>query len=147
MGDRAADRGHFSVRVRVRSYEVDANGHVNHAVYHQYGENARTEHLGAAGCSMARLIESGLGIVLLETHVRFLRELRHGDEVETDSRLAFGAGKTFEMAHTIRRVAPDEAVAAEITCRMGVLDQATRRLVADPGGQLAELATQPALLG
>jgi acyl-CoA thioester hydrolase len=146
----------FSVRVSVRSYEIDANGHVNHAVYHQYGEHARTEHLTAAGCSMARLDEHGFGIVLLETHVRFLRELRHGDLVDVDSRVTFGTGKTFEMAHTIRRAgaesaaaAPDgtDVVAAEITCRMGMLDVAARRLVAEPWARLAELATAPERLG
>jgi len=147
----------FSVRVIVRSYEIDANGHVNHAVYHQYGEHARTEHLTAAGCSMSRLQEHGLGIVLLETHVRFLRELRHGDLVDVDSRMTFGTGKTFEMAHTIRRCgtegatgtdgAASETVAAEITCRMGVLDSANRRLVAEPWARLAEIATAPERLG
>jgi acyl-CoA thioester hydrolase len=147
----------FSVRVNVRSYEIDANGHVNHAVYHQYGEHARTEHLTAAGCSMSRLQEHGLGIVLLETHVRFLRELRHGDLVDVDSRMTFGTGKTFEMAHTIRRCVTDgasgtdgvspETVAAEITCRMGVLDSAIRRLVSEPWARLAEIATVPERLG
>jgi acyl-CoA thioester hydrolase len=148
----------FSVRLAVRSYEIDANGHVNHAVYHQYGEHARTEHLAAAGCSMGRFLEHGLGIVLLETHVRFLRELRHGDLVDIDSRVTFGTGKTFEMAHTIRRcgvegargtdgAAAPETVAAEITCRMGVLDSATRRLVAEPWARLAAMATAPERLG
>jgi acyl-CoA thioester hydrolase len=135
---------HFSVRVGVRSYEVDLNGHVNHANYHRYGEHARTEHLSAAGCSMARLAEDGLGIVMLETHVRFLRELRHGDQVDVDSRFAFGHGKTFEMDHTLRRT--DGVVAAEISCRMGLLDAATRRLVPGPRERLVQLATDPELL-
>jgi acyl-CoA thioester hydrolase len=141
---------HFSVRVGVRSYEVDTNGHLNHAIYHRYGEHARTEHLSAAGCSMSRLLENGMGVVLLETHVRFLRELRHGDEVDVDSRLTFGTGKTFEMAHTLRRAghggAPDE-VAAEISCRMGLLDSAARRLLPEPRARLAALASAPAVLG
>jgi len=147
----------FSVRFTVRNYEIDSNGHVTHTVYHQYGEHARTEHLTAAGCSMARLQEHGLGIVLLETHVRFLRELRHGDLVDVDSRMTFGTGKTFEMAHTIRRCSTEgamdadsaapEIVASEITCRMGVLDSATRRLVAEPWARLAEIATAPERLG
>jgi acyl-CoA thioester hydrolase len=145
--------GHFSVRIAVRSYEVDVNGHVNHANYHSYGEHARTEHLGAAGATMTRLMERGTGIVLLETHCRFLRELRYGDEVEIESRIAFGTGKSFEIAHTLRRVggvdgSADEAyVAAEITCRMGLLDAAARRLLPEPRARLLELATAPELLG
>lgn len=133
------------MRIGVRSYEVDMNGHLNHANYHRYGEHARAEHLRAAGCSMQRLVELGSGLVMLETRVRFLRELRHGDEVAVDSRLEPGAGKTFGMEHTITR--SDGVVAAEITCLMGLLDAATRRLVVDPVTRLRELATDPGLLG
>jgi acyl-CoA thioester hydrolase len=147
VGDSASSAGTCTVRVGVRSYEVDANGHLNHAYYHRYGEHARAEHFRAAGCGFDAMLARGIGVVLLETHVRFLAELRLGDEVEVDSRLTFGTGKSFEMAHTLRRVAPEPAVAAEITCRMGVLDQAARRLVARPRERLAELATDPALLG
>jgi acyl-CoA thioester hydrolase len=138
----------FSVRIAVRSYEVDVNGHVNHAIYHSYGEHARTEHFSAAGCTMSRLVEHGMGIVMLETHCRFLRELRYGDEIEVESRVSFGTGKTFEIAHPVRRVSGDEEVmAAEITCRMGLLDASARRLLPDPRIRLLELATAPALLG
>lgn len=121
------------------------NGHLNHANYHRYGEHARSEHLRTAGASMQRMVDHGVGLVLLETHVRFLRELRHGDEVEVDSRLEFGTGKTFAMEHTITR--DDGVVACDITCRLGLLDAATRRLVADPPGRLRALATDPGLLG
>lgn len=142
--------GHYSVRVEVRSYEIDVNGHVNHANYHRYGEHARSEHLRAAACSIDRMIEHGMGIVLLETHARFLRELRHGDRLEVDSRLSFGMGKTFEIAHTLRHCGEgdgDAVVAAEITCRMGLLDSAARRLLAEPHARLAAIATAPELLG
>jgi acyl-CoA thioester hydrolase len=136
---------HFSVRVEVRSYEVDANGHLNHAYYHRYGEHARTEHLRSIGATMDRLVAYGAGVVLLETHVRFLRELRHGDTVDIDSRITFGEGKSFAMDHTLRRVgvdgAPDE-VAAEIRGRLGLMDHATRRLLADPGGLLGRIAAE-----
>lgn len=136
---------HFAVRVGVRSYEIDVNGHVNHANYHRYAEHARTEHLSAAGCSIGRFTENGLGIVLLETTCRFLRELRYGDEVEIDSRLTFGEGRTFRMEHTLRRVA-DGVVAAEIGCTMGLLDAAARRLVPGPRARLLDLATHPELI-
>lgn len=139
--------GTYTVRVDVRSYELDPNGHLNHAYYHRYGEHSRAEHFRAAGCSFDEMLERGIGLVLLETHVRFLAELRLGDEVEIESRLTFGAGKSFEMAHILRRVSPEPAVAAEITCRMGVLDQAARRLVTQPRERLAEFATDLTLLG
>jgi YbgC/YbaW family acyl-CoA thioester hydrolase len=125
--------GEHLATVVVRGYETDANGHVNHAVYHQYGEHGRTESLREAGVGMAALTEAGLGPVLLETTVRFLAELRVGDAVEVATTVRFGTGKTFRMDSEIRRGAQ---VCAALTGVMGILDHATRRLVADPHGRL-----------
>jgi acyl-CoA thioester hydrolase len=135
----------FSVRVTVRGYELDINGHVNHVAYYRYGEHARTEHLAAAGCTFAVLTAQGLGPVLLETHVRFLRELRYGDDVDVESEFVFDHPKTFSARAVLRRA--DGVVSAEIDSRMGVIDHATRRLVADPRGRLGEIATEPEVLG
>ena len=136
---------HFSVRIGVRSYELDVNGHVNHVNYHRYGEHARAEQLRAAGCSLVQLVRHGLSLVMLETRVSFLRELREGDQVDVDSRLTFGAAKVFQNDHTLRR--DDGVIAAEINCRMGLIDAGTRRLVPDPSARLRAVATAPELLG
>ncbi|GAA5156883.1 hypothetical protein GCM10023321_33740 [Pseudonocardia eucalypti] len=136
----------FTVRVVVRGYEIDANGHVNQAVYHQYGEHARTEHLRAAGFSAQAYQEGNLGTVVLESTIRYLRELNIGDEVDVTSRIEFGAGKAFRFEHELRRLS-DGVVAAEISCVAGVLDKGTRRLVAEPARRLAELLDRPEVLG
>ena len=62
------------VPLQVRSYELDALGHVNHAVYHQYGEVARVAGFRAAGCDWDGLIEKNLAPVLLSTTVHFRQE-------------------------------------------------------------------------
>ena len=127
----------FSTTVTVRGYECDANGHVNHAVYHQYGEHGRTETLRALGVEIGDLTTAGIGPVILETTVRFLAELRAGDDVEITVDLRFGEGKTFWMDIELRR---GDVVAATISGVMGLLDHTTRRLVADPRGRLLALA-------
>lgn len=132
--------GHpFSVRIGVRSYELDALGHVNHAVYHSYDEHARLELLRAAGCSFEAFISGGLSPVLLESRIRFLRELRLGDEVEITCRMGFGEGKTFQMDSTIGVV--DGECAAEVECTLGLMDLQARRLVSAPRERLLALAT------
>lgn len=148
----AAEVARYAVRVGVRSYEMDVNGHVNHAVYHQYAEHARMEHFRVAGLSQPALGEHGLTIVLLSTTVHFRAELRAGDLVEIDSEMTFTARKPFTMRHRIVRVAdgdatPVEDLAAEADCTLGVLDVATRRLVADPHARLTAAASDPGRLG
>jgi acyl-CoA thioester hydrolase len=134
----------FSTRIAVRSYELDALGHLNQAVYHSYAEHARVEMFRRAGCGADRLISEGVSPVLLETHTRFLKELRLGDEVDVSCRLSFGRKKTFQMDSTLRRT--DDAVACEMTATLGLLDLATRRLLEDPRKRLEAVATDPGFL-
>ncbi|MEJ8278651.1 acyl-CoA thioesterase [Pseudonocardia spirodelae] len=142
----------FRVRIGVRSYEMDVNGHVNHAVYHQYGEHARMEHFRAAGLSQHALGAHGLTIVLLSTTVHFRAELRAGDELEIDSVIDFSERKPFTMSHRIVRVAAGDGtrtddLSAEVQCTLGVLDTTTRRLAGGPYGRLRAAASDPSLLG
>jgi acyl-CoA thioester hydrolase len=120
----------FNVSLTVRSYEIDFMGHVNHAVYHQYGEYARAEHLRVAGFDLAEQRRDRIGLVLLESHIRYLRELTLGDQVEVSSEIEFGEGKTFHIRHELRRA--DGVQAAEIRCVMGLMDTEARRLLAEP---------------
>ncbi|MGE9693029.1 acyl-CoA thioesterase [Streptomyces sp. NRRL F-5630] len=135
----------FSVSVRVRGYETDVQGHLNQSVYLQYAEHAPWELFLAAGITQGGLAEAGIGPVVLETTIRYLRELRAGDEVTVGCALLWGGGKTFRVEQTITRV--DGVVAAEVTGVGGILDLRERRLVPDPRARVHALATDPAPLG
>lgn len=119
-------------------------GHVNHAVYHQYGEHARSQHLLAAGFSLHEQRVEHVGIVLLESRIRYLRELTLGDDVEVTSDVEFGEGKTFRIEHTIMR---GDTRCAEISCVLGLLDTEARRLLAEPKKRLMALTPDPVFLG
>lgn len=131
----------FSVRVVVRGYELDTQGHLNQAIYLHYAEHARWEFLRAAGITQDALLTSGVGPVALETTIRYRRELRGGDEVDVSCDFAFSAGKTFQLKQEITRT--DGVLAAEIVAVAGLLDLAERKLVSDPGARLRSLATSP----
>src|SRR5690606_19447386 len=68
VADREDDRPvpAFQVRIAVRGYELDPNGHVNQAVYLQYAEHARWEYLRTAGITQDGLLAAGVGPVALE---------------------------------------------------------------------------------
>jgi acyl-CoA thioester hydrolase len=127
------DREVFRTRVKVRHYELDTLGHLNHAVYHSYGEVARIELMELAGGD-GGLREANLGTVLLESHISFRRELRAGDVVDITCDAKFGSGKTFQMNSDIYKL--DGTLSAEITCTVGLIDLDRRKLVDDPRGRL-----------
>ncbi|MFI9404771.1 acyl-CoA thioesterase [Nocardia sp. NPDC052316] len=135
----------FSVPILVRGYELDTQGHLNQAVYLQYAEHARWELMRAAGASQEKIVASGVGPVVLETTIKYLRELRGGDEVTVSVDFEWLTGKTFRFRHEIRKL--DGTVAAEISTITGLLDLTTRKLVAAPGERFAALADRPDLLG
>jgi acyl-CoA thioester hydrolase len=134
----------FSVRVRVRGYELDTQGHLNWAEYLHYAEHARWEFLAAAGITQEGLLATGFGPVVLDVSVQFRRELRGGDEVDVSCAFVFGGGKTFEILQDFRR--PDGRVAASLSSTSGLLDLRERRLTDDPARHLRALATNPAVL-
>ncbi|MBQ0927852.1 acyl-CoA thioesterase [Saccharopolyspora endophytica] len=124
----------FRIPLQVRSYELDALGHVNHAVYHQYGEVARVAGFQAAGCDWDGLVTRKLSPVLLSTTVNFRRELRANEHIEASCEAKFGSGKSFHLDTVITKA--DGTISADITCVLGLMDLEARKLVADPRSAL-----------
>jgi acyl-CoA thioester hydrolase len=134
----------FRVRITVRGYELDTQGHLNQAVYLQYAEHARWECLRAAGISQDGLIATGVGPVQLEVTIRYLHELRGGDEIDVSCEFHWGEGKTFRIEQDYRRA--DGTSVAELAAVGGLLDLRKRRLITDPRQQFRELVTVPELM-
>ncbi|MGW4194411.1 acyl-CoA thioesterase [Streptomyces sp. NPDC005004] len=135
----------FSVRVTVRGYETDTQGHLNQAVYLNYAEHARWSLLQAAGISQARLVGRGVGPVALETTIRFRHELLAGDETDVTCAFEWSEGKTFRIRQEIRKL--DGTLAAEVTAVGGLMDLERRKLVTDPREVFKELATDLDVFG
>jgi len=135
----------FSVPVTVRGYETDSLGHLNQSVYLQYAEHARWELLQAAGVGQAELLAEGIAPVVLETTIRYLRELRAGEDVGVSCVFEWGEGKTFRVTQTITKA--DGTVSAEVASVGGLLDLKERRLAAQPREYFKQLTTDPGLFG
>jgi len=76
-----AGRPFYESRLRVRTYEVDALGHVNNAVYLHYLEQAATEHAEAMGFDRARLSELGGLFVVRRHEIDYLGAALMGDDL------------------------------------------------------------------
>jgi acyl-CoA thioester hydrolase len=135
----------FRVQITVRGYELDTQGHLNWAQYLHYAEHARWECFRAAGIDHEQLIASGTGPVNLDVNVRFLAELRGGDDVSVSCLFGWRNGKTFRVTQQFIRA--DGVLSADLTTVSGLLDLAERRLIPEPGKHLRSLATAPEILG
>ena len=88
-------------------------------------------------------MRNNLGPVLLEVRIRYLAELRFGNEVTVSVENTSGTSKTWKVHHRFTR--PDGTVAAEVDTVRGLFDPTTRRLAANPRGAMQSLAAHPDL--
>lgn len=75
------DPRRFTTRFPVRQYELDAQGHVNNAVYLNWVEQIAVDHVEALGFGRAWSSEQGGVWVVREHHVTYHRPVVYGDVV------------------------------------------------------------------
>jgi acyl-CoA thioester hydrolase len=113
MGTIAADGLSYTARWRVRTYELDVNGHVNNAVYLNWAEQIATEHVEAAGFGQGWVLARGGAWVVRRHEITYRRPAVYGDELELTTRPTSIKGARGLRHTTVSRVA-DGAMVAEI---------------------------------
>ncbi|HSB20807.1 MAG TPA: acyl-CoA thioesterase [Anaeromyxobacteraceae bacterium] len=127
----------------VRWSDTDANGHVRHTIYAEMGVESRMSWLDQGGFGWAWFEERGLGPVLLEERIEYLRELGIGETVQVDMVLCGGSadGGRWRMRHTVTRASGETA--ARVTALGGWIDLRARRLALPPPELAAYLRSGP----
>ncbi|HSM05434.1 MAG TPA: thioesterase family protein [Longimicrobiales bacterium] len=89
--------------LEARSYELDAFGHLNHAVYLNYFEHARFQTLSAHGIHAEEIRRRGEGVHVVRVEVDYKKEVRQGTRIEI--RTALESFRKTSM--TFRQLAAD----------------------------------------
>jgi len=76
----------YNYRTNVKGYELDSFGHVNNSVYLNYTEQARWEILKNEGL-LNLFFDSGFLLVVVETNIRYKRELKIFDRVNIETEI------------------------------------------------------------
>lgn len=120
------------LRLKVRHYEADAYGHVNHATYVHYLETARIEALDAVGLALAEMRQQRILIVAVELSVRYHAPAAPGDLLEITTAIRELRGARSVWAQQIRDAASGRlVVTAEV---IGAFTTDTGRPVRTPAG-------------
>lgn len=101
------------LRFRVRTYEVDENGHVNNAVYLQWAENLTAEHAEAVGVGQRWSVERGGAWLVRRHEVTYHQPALRGDEVEGTVRV-MALGGVRGVRHTTFIRPRDGVLLAEV---------------------------------
>lgn len=121
---------------RVRHYECDAFGHVNHATYLRYMQEAAMDASAAVGYDLARYAELERHWLIRETNITYLRPLTYGDAVTVRTWVADFRRVRSRRAYALRYAGTGEPVAQAMTDWV-YLDSATLRPVTIPDEMIA----------
>lgn len=97
----------YTLEIKVRDYECDAQGIVNNANYQHYFEYARHEFLEHVGCSFAEIRKLGIEPVVARIEIDYKNSL-HGGELCQCKLNAKREGIKFIFYEDIYRVADNK---------------------------------------
>ena len=104
----------FSYPVIIKEIYLDSFGHVNNAAYMTLFEEARWELVTNNGYGIKKIKETGIGPILLEAKLNFLKELRARDEVNIVSESISYNEKIYKLSQKMIR-AEEVCCSAEFT--------------------------------
>jgi acyl-CoA thioester hydrolase len=116
---------------RVRHYECDAYGHVNHANYLRYMQEAAIDASAAAGYDQNRYLQIERLWLIRETQIEYLHPLRYGDSVQVITWVVNFRRVRSRRAYDFRRAGSEELVARALT-EWVFLEQGTNRPASIP---------------
>jgi acyl-CoA thioester hydrolase len=114
-------------RMLVLEKHLDTFGHVNNSAYLDILEEARWDLITRNGYGLDEVQRLRIGPVVLEAHLRFVRELRNRQAITIRSWLESHSGKIGRFAQHILGDAGTVCCEAKFT--IGLFDLASRRLV------------------
>ncbi|MBY0517385.1 MAG: acyl-CoA thioesterase [Bacteriovoracaceae bacterium] len=124
----------FEYRVQVKEFHLDTFGHVNNAMYLTLYEEARWDFITQNGFGLERIQSDQSGPVLLETTVKFKRELINREFITIVSTPGELNGKL--MVINQQMIKENGKVASEASFTVGFMDMKERKLVSPPNDWL-----------
>jgi acyl-CoA thioester hydrolase len=126
------DEFRFSIDLKVRFSETDAQGIANNATYLNWYEVARVAYLGRFPGGYRGMIESGFEALTLETYVRYRAPCRFDDELRVHTRVTDLRGARFRFEYALERLTDPPGGVAEGWTTHATVDAKTLRPVRIP---------------
>jgi len=111
----------FNYHLIIKEHHLDSFSHVNNATYLQLFEEARWEFLNARGFGLSAIHASGIGPVVLEINIQFLKELRLREAITITSQMQSYDKKIGVMLQRIYSE-PEHTLCCQATMTFGFFD-------------------------
>ena len=123
------DNGIFNKHLSIRWSDLDANFHLRHSVYYDFGAQLRLDILTSLGLTIEIMREQHFGPVLLREECVFRREIRLNDHVVINGKLAKLSADASRWTIQHEFLGLNEKVLATLTVDGGWIDTRLRKFV------------------
>ena len=123
---------HFSKVIQIRWADIDANRHLRHSAYYDYGATMRMMYFAENGLSTEKLEGLLIGPILFREEAIFRREIRLEDVITVDVALVKSTPNFGRWSMRHKFVKADGGLAATINIDGAWIDLVKRKLTA-PG--------------
>lgn len=113
--------------VVIRESHVDSIGHMNNATYLALYEEARWEWLTQEGYGFREIQQNMQGPVILDIHLKFLKEIHLREKIRIVSEMLDYQGKVGHLKQQMLK--EDGVVASEATFTFGLFDMKLRKII------------------
>jgi len=112
--------------------DIDANRHLRHSVYYDYGAHMRVKILEEIGLTMHKMAELNMGPILFREEAKFLREVGMQDTITLNCKLIKARidGSRWSFIHEVYRA--DGVKSAVLTVDGAWMDIVKRKLMTPP---------------
>jgi YbgC/YbaW family acyl-CoA thioester hydrolase len=117
----------FKYEMTIKEFHLDTFGHVNNAAYLQIYEEARWQFITENGYGLEKIKETGLGPVILEINLKFIKELHLRKKITIHSQ----TGEYNSRIGTIKQWITDseDNLCSDAEMKIGLFDIHKRKLV------------------
>ena len=119
--------------IQIRWADIDANNHLRHSVYYDYGAYLRVQFLADAGADMRYMQEHQIGPIIFREEALFKREVHFNDNISMDLEIVKCSAdfSRWTIRHTL--VKGDGTVAAILNLVGAWINTAERKLAVPSG--------------
>ena len=117
----------YEYPLTIKESHLDTFGHVNNATYLQIYEEARWELITSKGYGLEKIRATGLGPIILEINLKFLKELRLRENIIIHTQTLGYKGKIGKLKQWITDSKGN--VCSEVEMVLGLFDTQKRQLV------------------
>jgi len=133
----------FAIDIQLRWADLDPNFHVRHSVYYDWAAQCRVSFFEKIKLTTERMQELHIGPILFREECVFKREVRSGDILSVDLKLAKSKRNysRWTIQHTIKK--GEEIIAALITVDGAWIDTNLRKLAVPPKEAITVFSEMP----